>query len=811
MSKNYHIPIILVILITFTACSTRKNTFTNRAYHNLTSWFNALFNGQEAMDKELNQMKASYKDDYWEVLNFDGLAEFKNNTEAETIELSEPQQPEGGGFLGRIASGNILGSEQENSSRVGFEKAEEKALKTIKNHSMQIRGEEKNRLISRAYLLLGQARYYRGKSFQALDALDFVQKLPNDKHKNNAIYFSALAQIQAGNIFAAEDILKKLYENDDLKKSLKAKVAKKYAWLSYESNDLEGALEALDKSIEFSKRRDKARLFYIQGQLLTKLGKTDEARKKFERVYKLNPGFEMEARAQTSIALNFDPKVHDYNSFKSQLEKVSKIGTYAAYKSEFLYAMGQIEEKRDSTNLAVDYYKKALREKSVDNRFKAETYIALADIDFNRSDYVYAGAYYDSAVSIIPESKRKEEISKISESLKSLMEKYYLVQRNDSILNLTRMDKQQKVDYFEKHIEKLKKLDEAKRKEEEQTSTTFLTENKINTFSNSFGNEGKFYFYSNSAKSSGVTEFKRIWGSRQLKDNWRISSSGTSISDQKAQLTGNQDAANPRRYDVDFYLEKIPTDVEEIYKLKVERDTTELALGIEYFDKFKNEKLATKTLEHLVETPPYNNEVLVKAYYNLFRSNSIKNQAISEKYKNIILNKFPETIYAQFILNPRKDFSGSDNEEAREFYVNTYKLYEEEDYEQLKILSEQGIAQFPENIYTPKFAILYAYSIGNIEGKEAFIKELEQILVNYDGTKEAKFVEGLLAHLKGDKGDKAVKKEEKQEEPKIENLEKSKSERRINPSAPLNSLQPLQQTKPQEEIDIRLIESRSGK
>nr|MBP8947058.1 hypothetical protein [Bacteroidales bacterium] len=43
------IPILIALFIFLAACSTKKNTFTSRTYHNLTAHFNAYFNGKEAL------------------------------------------------------------------------------------------------------------------------------------------------------------------------------------------------------------------------------------------------------------------------------------------------------------------------------------------------------------------------------------------------------------------------------------------------------------------------------------------------------------------------------------------------------------------------------------------------------------------------------------------------------------------------------------------------------------------------------------------------------------------------------------------
>ncbi|MDO5509066.1 MAG: tetratricopeptide repeat protein [Weeksellaceae bacterium] len=739
----------LAVIMMFFSCSVKKNSWKNRNYHAMTTWFNTLFNGQEAMDTRLRELRAAHTDDYFETLNVEPFSEFVINNSAENITYTDPfSQPIGGGM-----GSSLMGGEQS-SGRSGFEKAEEKALKAIATHSMIINREERNKVIARAYLMLGQARYYQGKPFQAMDALQqVVRTLPFDKHVETAKYYMALSNLQSGNPSAAADILEEMYENPDLKKSMKANVAKQFAWVYVKQGELEKAIETLDQAIEYtSNKDDKARFNFIQGQLLTKLEKYDEANAKFEKSFRLKPNFEMEARSKVWQALNFDPSMHNHADYSHNMHRMIRAGAYAAYQNEFYYALGRMAEKIDSNGLAERYYTQALERPVSDPRFRGETFAAFGNLKFENAEYVYATAYYDSAVTVLPESKRRTELTRMRDDLQKVMEKYYLVKRNDSILRLTQMSPAEKETYFNDHIAALKKQDEERRKREEEEATVFQTQSRSPGFSNTFGDErgsNRFYFYSQSAKNSGETEFRRIWGAPQLRDNWRQSVSGSTITDQIAALTGTQDMANPRRYELEFYLERIPTSPAEIRGLKVARDTTEFSLGNDYFDKFENAEIATTTLEHLLETPPHAEDLTLKAYYNLYRINKESNPALAEKYKNIVLNQYPNTLYAEFILNPEADFTEANTSEVIELYNRAFDAYEEEDYLAVSELSNQAFAEHGNAEIIAKFAILNAYAEGAINGREAYIAALERVLILYEGTEEAALAQRILNRLNG--------------------------------------------------------------
>jgi hypothetical protein len=50
------------------ACGTKKNTFINRNYQALTTKYNVLFNGQEALKSGIEEINAKYKDDWFQRL-----------------------------------------------------------------------------------------------------------------------------------------------------------------------------------------------------------------------------------------------------------------------------------------------------------------------------------------------------------------------------------------------------------------------------------------------------------------------------------------------------------------------------------------------------------------------------------------------------------------------------------------------------------------------------------------------------------------------------------------------------------------------
>jgi tetratricopeptide (TPR) repeat protein len=777
--------LVLAVLGLFAACSTKRDNFGNRSFHSTTAWFNTLFNAEKEMDKKIDDLELNYHDNYSEILPVDPRPEIE---EADILaEANENAKP------GNMKSGG-------GKSAAGFDLVEKKALKAIENHSMLISGRERNKMMTRAYLILGKARYNKGKGFEALEALNYLKNnLPfHKKYTPEADLYIALANIQTGNTFEGERILEMLNKDDGYKKYLKEKFNKYYAENLIRNEKYEEAIELLDDAIDHSKnKKRKARYYYIEGQLYSILGMQNEAGESFARVYNMKPGFEMEVKSQLAIAHNFDPAINSYSSYKDHLLDVSKKGNYVSRKNEFYYAIGDIALKADKIEEARKYLKQSFEGEPSDPYIRGKAYETYANLEFNEGNYVHASAYYDSALAVIPYDKDIARITERNASLKKLMEKYYLVKRNDSILNLANMSKEDQDKYFMAFIEKLKIEDAKKQKEAEQEMMTFQTQTKTGGFDNTFGNEGgnTFYFYNVSQKGNGQNEFKRIWGNVRLSDNWRSSTGATlSLDEQEAEMLGQVDTQNPRRYELTYYTEQIPVKKSELNKLKIERDTTELSLGIGYYDLFSNAKTASETLEHLISTPPKEESTMAQAYYQLYRiNNKVENTAKAEEYKNFILANYPNSIYAEYIMNPDFDFITPTTKEALAYYEETYNLFKEEKYDEVKTRTQQAIEKYPTEIIIAKFALLNALAIGATEEREDFKSALELVTVAYQNTAEAKKAQEILDLLNGKKEPVAKTKEPKiSEEPKMSEKDRKELEEKERANSNNNYIPPSQ-------------------
>ena len=768
---------LLIILAIFSvaACNprTKKKKTKSGPINRFMTFHNTLFNSREAFLSEMESRDKSHIDNFYDpyisvYTTEDNISDIQNGMSSSAGNDTDMDAPRGL-RSNQNFSGNFSSSQSNKKGATALQITEAKALKTISKYSVLVSGVEKNKKVFDAYMLLAKARMYQGKYLESLDALSYIfNTMSKDKRLPLAKIYQAANYTKMKEYYRADEVFRDLEEDPKIKLSREQlRILKVYQadnFLKWGKKEL--AAEVLEDAFTYNKnRKTKSRIAFLRGQILAGLGKKSEARESFAAAYKYANSYEFEVKSQIEIAKTFDGKADSYDEAMAYLDKIAKKGTYASRKNELYYASGLVAASATKDSIADSFFRKALKEKQSDPQIRGLTYSELAKKYFAKDDYLTAGIYYDSALAVMSYKPEKDRLTELTANIKKLSKNYYIVKKNDSILALTKMTDAEKRDYFTKYIDKIKQKEAAaeleKRKAERSKGfdNSDYNANSIfannSTDSNSFQNFGintggsTFYFANSNNIPRGENAFRQVWGSRTLQDNWRYSAKAATIEDMKNEALGIANVPDPRRLEPEFYIEKIPTSKQELDNLKKQRDTASLGMGRMYENFFGNTKLATKTLYDLVDSKP-DEETDLMALYNIFIFNYEKNPTDAERAKQIILQKYPYTSYAEFVKNPKsKDFNKS-TESVEKLYADAYKLYLTEKYAESSAMIDKAIADNPKDALVPKFYLLNAYNSGKTAGKEIMILQLEQIALNYGNTPEGKKAKDLLKFLKSD-------------------------------------------------------------
>lgn len=736
-----HIKKILLLTLLFGAiyaCSTKKDTVTSRNYHAMTSYFNILFNGEVAFEQGLQGIRDSYKDDWFKQLIIEPIEFDDRKIAAPTFKNNGP----GAGF------GNSAKKEENKKAATPFDKAEEKAVKAIQLHGMNIDGLERNSQIDDAYLLLGKSRYYTQRFVPAVEAFNYViANYPDADLIAETKIWRAKANIRMNNEeFAIETLNLLLKVTDTLEQDFSNLIKEKghtaLAMAYMQADSLQKVKKHLKLATATRENRSQAaRNMFVLGQIYAQENKKDSAVFVFDQLsnFKKAP-YKYKIHAIIELAKNA-PNDSVSSMVLNRLRKLIKKRENRPYLDELYYQVGNIHLKYDSVKLAKTFYNNSLRAKNASDKQKSYTYESLGNLYFKEAAYQLASSYYDSVLAVSTDTLdlRVRRVKRKFKNLASLIKFEDIVAKNDSIVRIASLSKEEQENFFQEYIDNLKKKDE-------EAAQLRLNQAAFGGNTNSLQStaKGKWYFYNSQTLSFGKTEFQRIWGKRKLEDNWRWSASNTfSASEKDSAVVATKNI----RYDLASYLETIPKDKADIDTLKLDRNQALYELGLIYKEQFKNPNLAIERLERVENLNPIEPLVL-PINWHLYQVYTSLEDEKALKYKNKILDEYPETIFAQIIKNPDKKIEeDTDVSEVEKQYKELYYLYKKAKYRQVLVETNDILETLGNSKLKPKFELLKAYAIGKYLDSKTYKEALEFVAVNYASTEEGKKAQEIITQL----------------------------------------------------------------
>ncbi len=704
-------------------CSTQKDAFLNRNFHALTTKYNVLYNGNIAFEQGREELRNSYRDDFWEVLP------------VERLEVTDKIK---------------LDSEDNNPN---FLIAEEKATKAIQKHSMDIKDEERNPQTDEAFLLLGKARYFDQRYIPALESFNYILRkyVASDK-LNEATIWREKTNMRLDNPELAIKNLKRLFKYEELKDQEYADANAVLAQCYIDLKAPDTAIQKLKIAQAYTKKNEeRGRYLFIIGQLYNRLGHKDSANYAFDKVIALNrksPRVYM-INAHLKKIQNTEITENNKEALFEYLTELEENRENRPFLGKIYREVAQYHRAIGSDSLALVYYNKSLRADQGENKLNALNYQNLADYHFDGNAYKTAGAYYDSTLTnLVANTKKFRSIKKKLDNLEDVIKYEDVVQHADSVITLYEMPENERTTYFEEYIAELKRKDEEAAEEKEEKANSGFA-----AFAETQGgkqNKGKFYFYNITSLGYGKNDFKTRWGDRVLEDDWRWSNKARTgpseaTGEEVVADTQNEGAVtDEQKYSPDFYLDRIPTDVAVIDSLRAERNFANYQLGLIYKEKFNENLLAAGKLETVLESSP-EERLILPSKYNLYKiyeeSGSV---LLADQMKQDIIRNHPDTRYAEILLNPQAVLAGdTDSPDAR--YLSLYKMYEGQQFLEVITQSQEMINKFTGDPIVPKFEMLKANAVGRLQGFEPFKEALNYVALTYPNNPEGKKAEQMIA------------------------------------------------------------------
>ena len=739
------------LLLLVGACSTKKNTANTRWWHSFNARYNTYYNGSLAYIDGAEEKERGNKDNFTEM-----------------IPLST---------VGNKASREL--------GKANFDRAIEKSEKAIKLHSIKRRPEwtktrrktakdiewlsrrEYNPFLWKAWLLLGKSQYQKGEFDEAAATFSYMSRLYATQPAINGIARSWLARsyTELDWLYDAEDVITKM-RRDTI--HYRARNDWDYALAAYyvKSRQYAEAVTALSRVIRHERRKkQKAREWYLMGQLQTELGNREQAYRAYRKVVSLNPPYELEFNAriaQTEVMAQGRSR-----QMIRRLRRMAASDNNKEYLDQVYYAIGNIYlTERDTAN-AIAAYEQGNKKATRSGIEKGVLLLRLGNLYWAKEKYNDAQRCYGEAIGLLDKDRADyEELSERSKVLDELVPYTDAVTLQDSLQVLAKLPEAERNAAIDRVIEALKK----KEKEEKRAAQEAEAEKKIQeqgaignrnntparqTPGAATGQSGVWYFYNPQTVSQGKAVFQRQWGKRENVDDWqRVNRTVVNLAgddtgtdeggqtDSLAVAAGDDAAAaadslsndttglDPHKRE--YYLAQIPfTDEQKAESDNIIKDGL-FNSGVIFKDKLDNLPLSEKALKRLTEQYA-DYERNDEAWYHLFLLYSRQGRHdIAANCLARLGSDYPESQWTVLLSDPyfaENARFGVHIEDS--LYAATYDAFKADRYDEVKANTRLSAERFPLGANRPKFIFIDGLSRLNEGDATACVEAMKDVVEKY--------------------------------------------------------------------------------
>ncbi|MBQ5508074.1 MAG: hypothetical protein IIT85_13230 [Prevotella sp.] len=765
------IPLLLLVCIGLTVgCSTQKNTAKSRWWHSFNARYNTYYNGTLAYIDGSEEKEKGNKDNFTEILPLYTVGNKKSR---------------------ELGKGN-------------FDKAIEKSQKAIKLHSIKKRPEwtkkrrktekdlewlnrkEYNPMLWKAWMLMGRSQFHQGAFDEAASTFAYMGRLYQTQP---AIYGRARAwlakcYIEQDWIYDAEDVIRNM-RRDSIHWSAQKEWDYTYADYFIHIGDYEQAIPYLRKVIKHEMRKkQKAREWYLMGQLENALGHREAAYKAYKRVGRLNPPYEVAFNAK--IAMTEVMAEGQWKKMISQLKRMARSDNNKEYLDQVYYAIGNIYLSQKDTLKAISAYETGNQKATRSGIEKGVLLLKLGDIYWELEKFSDAQRCYGEAIGLLDkERKDYEQLSQRSKILDELAPYTDAVHLQDSLQALAKMDEKERNEAIDRVIEALKKKEKEEKKLQAEANAQQVMQrngaigNRNNTQNNTptpqtgTQQNGKWYFYNPMAVQQGKQSFEKLWGKRENVDNWQrvnktvVAGVGSeefpemtqeqldSIAKEEAiqdSLEQVKDSAQNDPHKREYYLAQIPFTEEQLLASNLILEDGLFNSGVIFKDKLNNLPLSEKALRRLTdEYPDFENMDAV--YYHLFLLyNRMNMPAIADGYIEKLKENFPESQWTGILSDPyfkENAIFGEHMEDS--LYAATYNAFKDNRYDEVKSNSRISEERFPLGANRDKFLFINGLGKLNDGDGDGCLADMNTIVEKFPQSKLAEMAGMIVNGVKAGK------------------------------------------------------------
>ena len=567
----------------------------------------------------------------------------------------------------------------------------------------------------------------------------------------------------------ADRMLQQIQGQKDLDKDILSEIPAARAHLFLKQKKYAKAIPFLEEAINLGgDRKQRSRYAYILAQIYQTQKQSDKAVANFQKAMRLTNDYEMQFSAKLSMVENaYATGKETLVSTRRNLKRMLKDYKNVDYKDQIYFVLGELALKNGERPIAIENFTKALAASTKNNAQKAETYLKLANLYYEEESFVDAKNYFDSTLIVLNTTDdRYKDVVKYATDLKEIAENLEIVNLQDSLLRISEMS----IADQKALAKKIKK----ERAEIKAAASAAIVNTAGSKYKNNTGAKGRgssaiagrggpnptgtsnFWAYNEKNLKKGKKDFDKRWQNRKLEDNWRRASrqSVTDIASDETEEA--EESLNVSDSELQQIFKDVPQTEEAKKQAHKAMENAYFELGKLFREKIeRNDKTVENHEAKLLKDYPDTEHQMIAWYYLYMAHTDLGNRNSAKEYYDKLVKKYPESSYARIISDP--DYANKFLEEKNKldrYYNETYSIFKKSNYKEVIDRINNVESTFgPTNIMMPKFYLLKAMAVGNVEGKDEYIKSLKEVVAKYPKTEEETRAKEILRLL----GDASVK------------------------------------------------------
>lgn len=740
------IVVAFLAVMTVIGCSTQKNTSASRWWHSFNARYNTYYNGSLAYIDASLEKENGNKDNFTEML---------------------PLYTVGNKASRELGKGN-------------FDRAIEKCQKAIKLHSIKKRPEwnksrkknakdiewlnrrEYNPFLWKAWLLMGRSQFMKGSFDEAASTFAYMSRLYATQP---AIYGKARAwlarcYVEQDWLYDAEDVITKI-KRDSL--NWRAQKDWDYTYADYyiRTGRYQEAIPYLRKVIKHEgRRKQRAREWYLMGQLQTAVGNRQAAYKAYRSVIRQQPPYELEFNAR--IAMTEVMATGKWKQMVGRLKRMARNDNNKEYLDQVYYAIGNIYMNQKDTVQAIAAYEKGNAKSTRNGIEKGVLLLTLGDIYWAKEDFSNARRCYGEAIGLLDKDRKDyKQLSDRSKILDELVPHTDAVHLQDSLQALAKMSEKDRNAAIDRVIEALKKKEkeerdaqaeaEAQRVQAQNGGSANADQRNNITNNTQQKKDAIWYFYNPMAVSQGKATFQKLWGKRENVDDWQrvnktvvaqtqgveemtdeMRDSLANVAQMEDSLANVADSAQNDPHKREYYLAQIPFTEEQVEASNLLIMDGLYNAGVIFKDKLDNLVLSEKELRRLADDyPTY--EHMDNAYYHLFLLYSRMHQPqTAASYLEKLKSGFPDSEWTTLLSDPHfveNSRYGVHLEDS--LYAATYDAFKADKFMEVKNNVQISATRFPLGANRDKFIFFDGMAKLNSGDAKGCVDDMKTVVDKY--------------------------------------------------------------------------------